>query len=493
MPARRVVPDRVWARELVCDVLPALLLTRLVFVALTLLIPMWRTATGLGRFTLYRATGTAFDEWNRWDTRWYDDLARLGYNLHGPNDYKNVAFFPLYPLLVRTLHEVIVTAEQALLGVVPPDRFHALFLIAGLIVANLCSVAALAFLYGLVRLDYGRPAARRATTLLLLSPMSFFLFAAYSEGTFLLCTAAFFYAVRLERWWQAGLWGLLAAATRPPGALLLLPFLMAWAQAHPVAAGSLAARLRLAWRALVAHARVRVQVQQPRRVLVGAPLDFHPSPSQDRTPRRRADDVCPGQLPRRFVAWRPHDWPDDEARRALRHVLPAVVIPLGLVFFMAFLYQVFGDPLWFSRAQQAWWRTFAPPWVTLYFSIVWPFGDLLRGALTYWDTYALHDLGYAIMGMGLTWPAWRRLPRVQGVYLWLFWLVVLSAPAMLTKAPMSEPHHDVLMSLPRMLLTMFPLFTYLALRRRLYPWLSVLFALALVLYTGAYLTGAWIS
>ena len=49
------------------------------------------------------------------------------------------------------------------------------------------------------------------------------------------------------------------------------------------------------------------------------------------------------------------------------------------------------------------------------------------------------------------------------------------------------------MSLPRMLLTMFPLFTYLGLQRRLYPWLSVLFTLALVLYTGAYLTGAWIS
>jgi hypothetical protein len=136
---------------------------------------------------------------------------------------------------------------------------------------------------------------------------------------------------------------------------------------------------------------VRLQVQQPRPVLVAVPLDFHPAPSQGRTPRRRADDLRPGQLPHP-VAWWPQDWPD-EARRALRHVLPALVIPLGLVFFMAFLDQVFGYPLWFSRAQRAWWRTFAPPWVTLYFSIVWPFGDLLRGTLTYWDTYALHDLG----------------------------------------------------------------------------------------------------
>ena len=45
VPAQRVVPDRAWARELLRDVLPALLLTRLLFVALTLLIPFWRTAT----------------------------------------------------------------------------------------------------------------------------------------------------------------------------------------------------------------------------------------------------------------------------------------------------------------------------------------------------------------------------------------------------------------------------------------------------------------
>src|SRR5207245_1551523 len=83
---------------------------------------------------------------------------------------------------------------------------------------------------GLVRLDYGRAVARRATTLLMLFPLSFFLFAAYSEGTFLLCTIAFFYALRLERWWQAGLWGLLAAAARPPGVLLLVPFLIPCAQ-----------------------------------------------------------------------------------------------------------------------------------------------------------------------------------------------------------------------------------------------------------------------
>jgi hypothetical protein len=69
-----------------------------------------------------RATGTAFDVWNRWDARWYDDLARLGYNLHGPNDDKNVGFFPLYPLLVRMLHDGLALVGRDVLDGPVPDR-----------------------------------------------------------------------------------------------------------------------------------------------------------------------------------------------------------------------------------------------------------------------------------------------------------------------------------------------------------------------------------
>jgi hypothetical protein len=90
--------------------------------------------------------------WNRWDARWYDDLARLGYNLHGPNDYKNVAFFPLYPLLVRMLHDGLALMGRDVRGLTPKDPFYPPYLVPGMIVANLCTVAALSFFYGYVRL-----------------------------------------------------------------------------------------------------------------------------------------------------------------------------------------------------------------------------------------------------------------------------------------------------------------------------------------------------
>jgi Gpi18-like mannosyltransferase len=199
--AVRIFSTRAATWELLHDVLPVVLVTRLVFLGLTLLLPLWRAVMGMAPLTVSRATGTPFDVWNRWDARWYDDLARLGYNLHGPNDYKNVAFFPLYPLLERTLHDALALVGRDVLGLAPKDSFYPPYLVPGMILANLCAVAALSFFYGYLRLDHDRVIARRAVTLLALSPLSFYLFAAYSESTFLLCALAFFCA--LQRRWRA--------------------------------------------------------------------------------------------------------------------------------------------------------------------------------------------------------------------------------------------------------------------------------------------------
>ncbi len=484
--------------DIVRDVLPIFVLTRFVFIALTVLIPLVFALWGAQPLALAHdnGTGTILDEWNRWDTRWYDDLARLGYNLRGPNGYKNVAFFPLYPLLVRALHDVLAVGLRNVLGFAPSDPWFPPFLVPGLIVSNVCSLAALCFYYALVRLDYDRGTAQRAVTLLALFPPALYMFAAYSEGTFLLCAAAFFYALRLQRWWQAGLWGLLAAVTRPPGAVLLLPFLMAWATAYPVATRLLSARARLVLRGLLARVRILVgQVRALPEPALSVPdtvsLSITVQPAES-TPRRRARDFGGVRWMRRQVS----TWPL-EVRQALRNVVPALAIPLGLGLFMLALYRMFGDPLWFSQAQKAWWRTFAPPWETLYISVAWPLGDLLAGHLTYWDPYAFHDVSYALIRLGVTWYAWRHLPRPQSAYLWLIWLALLSWPAMLAErlpdGHTGEPHHDVLMSLPRMMLMLFPLFTYLGLQRRWYPWLAGLSTIGLLVYTCVFLTGGWIS
>jgi len=554
------------------------LATRLFFVALTVLVigiavPLWQTvaATAPPIFVPHdHVTGTVLDAWNRADVQWYDDLARLGYNLRGPDSYKNVAFFPLFPLLVRTVHLALSVAARDVLGLASPDDgAYPPYLVAGMLVSNLCATGALMFFYGLVRLDHGRAVARRAVLLLALSPLSLFLFAAYSEGTFLLCATAFFYTLRLERWWQAGLWGLLAALARPPGMVLLAPFLVAWVQTHPTVSRPVTLWVRLAWdrlrlrlpfpplaarqpsrpspsgplaaagegsrgdhpltrqgaatiwergRSLALLARLRLEglirgpAALPARALLqpgtgerrGPPDIFHagdhaptltpltvaivlPTPVDERLKETAAEGGARRLIPRLARA------PSRDVWRSLSHAVPAVAIPLGLGLFMAFLYVVFGDPLWFSRAEHAWWRTFAPPWETLYVSVVWPLGDALRGALDTDDLYGLHDLCYTVAGLVLTVYAWRRLPRVQAVYLWLLWGVLLSTPAMLVGPHEVLPHHDVLLSMPRMMLMMFPLCTYLALKKRLFIPISVLFALGLTIYSVMFITNIWVS
>jgi len=582
-----------WRRDLLYDVLPIVLATRLFFVALTVLViglgvPLWQTLADNAPpiFVAHdHVTGTALDAWNRSDVQWYDDLARLGYNLRGPDSYKNVAFFPLFPLLVRTLHLALSVAARDVFGLASADDgSYPPYIVAGMLVSNLCATGALMFFYGLVRLDHGRDVARRAVLLLALSPLSLFLVAAYSEGTFLLCATAFFYTLRLERWWQAGLWGLLAALARPPGMVLLAPFLMAWVQTHPAVSRPVTLWLRRAWDRLRARlplpasppaagqpslpSRAARRIGPPTAPTVGPALPAmgeeskgdHPSAGQGVTAvwergrplallaRLRLEGLIrgPAALPARAVLQletgerhrRPDTFyagdpaptlpplavtmvlpapvderptetaaegsarrlipvparvPSRDVWRSLYHAVPAVAIPLGLGLFMAFLYVVFGDPLWFSRAEHAWWRTFAPPWQTLYVSVVWPLGDALRGALDTDDFYGLHDLCYTVTGLVLTFYAWRRLPRVQGVYLWLLWGVLLSTPAMLVGQHEVLPHHDVLMSMPRMMLMMFPLCTYLALKKRLFIPLAVLFTIGLTIYSVMFITNIWVS
>src|SRR5207253_7773676 len=43
--------------------------------------------------------------WSRWDTGWYLEIAKSGYS-YRPGYPSSVAFFPLYPLLIRAEHTI---------------------------------------------------------------------------------------------------------------------------------------------------------------------------------------------------------------------------------------------------------------------------------------------------------------------------------------------------------------------------------------------------
>ncbi len=141
--------------------------------------------------------------WNRWDGPQYLLIAQHGYAASGDQRLA-LAFFPLYPWLIR------------LLTIVVRDAVLSAFLIS-----TAASVVAGVALARLFAIDYSPHLARRAAWFLFIFPTSYFLHIDYSESLFLALVLTSFVAARRERWFQAGLLGAFAALARPNGILLL--------------------------------------------------------------------------------------------------------------------------------------------------------------------------------------------------------------------------------------------------------------------------------
>jgi hypothetical protein len=161
-------------------------------------------------------TGLLLSPARRWDSGWFLSIALGGYDVPEPR----TAFFPLYPLMIRIVGEPIDA-----LGLAGAHAFE----VAGILVSLVAFMAALYLLHRLVSLELGSASADAAVLLLALFPTSFYFSAIYSESLFLALSVGCLYAARRDCWWQAGLLGALASATRSQGVLLLLPLaIMAW-------------------------------------------------------------------------------------------------------------------------------------------------------------------------------------------------------------------------------------------------------------------------
>ncbi len=151
-----------------------------------------------------------------WDFPGYVQIAYQGYR-----STQDVAFFPLWPLLVRV--------GGQLLGGLYPFSYY----VAALLLANACFYFALVLLYCLLLEDFEASLARRALFYLAFSPYALYFFLGYTESLFLLlCVAVFLLLQRGKAldWWLAGELSLLASLTRSSGIALAVPFLVVYFQ-----------------------------------------------------------------------------------------------------------------------------------------------------------------------------------------------------------------------------------------------------------------------
>lgn len=316
--------------------------------------------------------------WGRWDAVHYLNIATHGYQ------GTEMAFFPLYPMMIRAL------------GVLVGNH-----LVAGLLISNACFFFGLLFLYKLLEREFDRPVARRAIFYVSIFPSAVFFSAVYTESLFFMLTVATFFYLRRRRWLMAGTIGFFAAMTRVEGILLLVPFALEWYSVY---------RTRLV--------------------------------------------------------------------ENIRSLLPAALIGCGLALYMAYLWVVTGDPLFFSHVQAHWNRHLAPPWVSVTNSIL-AIAHAHSGAAV--ANQAL-ELSFTALMLAVLIFGWKRLRPSYIAYLALSVLVPMCTSS--------------LMSMPRFALVLFPLFAILA-RWGDRPWVNNLilaFSLPLLgLFTVLFADWYWVA
>jgi hypothetical protein len=225
--------DGVRAHPAIVDVLFALVATRLATFFIGFVANLLFTPTRGRAFDMPFRRARFAEIFAAWDSGWYFDIASRGYYFN-PDGQSSIAFFPLYPMLMRAVAWPFGGTDKAIWA-------------AGIVVSCTAFALALVVIHRFTQRVFGdRETARRAVLYLAVFPFSLFFTRVYAESILLLTSVLAVSRAYDGRWWQAGLWGALATLARPNGILIGLPLaLMALGgrPSVPELAGRLAALL----------------------------------------------------------------------------------------------------------------------------------------------------------------------------------------------------------------------------------------------------------
>ena len=173
----------------------------------------------LQSLTLDEPFGT-LNIWSHFDGEHYIKIALEGY--YRDPDYgvvsRSPAFFPLYPLLIRTM--TYVFGGPVTLGTLS---------VWGVVISLLTFPLALYFVYRIAENGWGTRVAQGTVLTLAFFPTSFFFNAVYTESLFLALSGGAVWAARVRKdLFLACLLAGLAAATRNVGMFLLIPLTYEW-------------------------------------------------------------------------------------------------------------------------------------------------------------------------------------------------------------------------------------------------------------------------
>ena len=301
-------------------------------------------------------------------------------------------------------------------------------LVMGWTVSLLCFYLALFFFYKLIKLDFSEKITKRALVYLLLFPTAFFFSMVYTESLFFFLIIGSFYFARTKHWWLAGIFGALASATRLPGIFLFPALLIEWWQQKSVTSG-----------------------QWP--VVRKKPITNHPA----------------------LLA----------GRQSLITLIPLLLIPFGLIYYMRFLAINFGDSLMFIHVQKFFGAGRSADRIILLYQVFWRYFKMLvtveKNTLTYFVVVLefLTGIGFLVLTIFTYFRRWYS-------YL-VFMALAYTAPTLT----------GTFLSLPRFVLVLFPGFILLSLWAEKYRWVKIIYPFLtiplLILCLLLFTRGFWIA
>lgn len=153
-----------------------------------------------------------------WDSRHYKAIVFNGYSYANDGQGYNVAFFPLFPLLIRLLMQLGLPFE-----------------VAGTLLNSVAFLGALLIFHRWITKNYTLKIAQWSTAILAWCPFSLFCTVIYTEGVFLFLSVSALVLFQQKKYILASIFGALSTATRVTG-IALIPtfFLAAWQEKRGV-------------------------------------------------------------------------------------------------------------------------------------------------------------------------------------------------------------------------------------------------------------------
>jgi hypothetical protein len=194
---------RGFAHDDVLFIVAALLVSRAIVAVCLFAVP-----TMLGSLPDASPIDAWFDRAARWDGAWYREITLHGYSYAGDHARHDVAFYPLFPLVVGAIARAGVP-----------------FAIAGMLVANAAFAATMFVLFGWARARFDRATARWIVATLCFLPLSLFASVAYAESLFMLAASLVLAALDGGDARIGAVAAVCAGLARGPGILLAVPAL----------------------------------------------------------------------------------------------------------------------------------------------------------------------------------------------------------------------------------------------------------------------------